>query len=158
MDISGDSRGTDIRVSLYEQATWDITVLVHAQGVLAMEMTDEAFESAVHDALASLPERFLKVLDNIVITVAEEADDRQPREHPVNGSEELLGLYEGIPLPRRSWGYAGALPDVITIFKGPHLRICSTQLQLVKQIRSTVLHEIGHYFGFDDAYLHAHGY
>jgi predicted Zn-dependent protease with MMP-like domain len=128
--------------------------------VVVMDMTDEAFESAVHDALASLPERFLKALDNIIITVAQEANEQQRSKHGTvtDAGSELLGLYQGIPLPRRSWGYAGALPDVITIFKGPHLRVCSTSEQLVSQIRRTVLHEIGHYFGFDDAYLHAHGY
>ncbi|MCI1635776.1 metallopeptidase family protein [Bifidobacterium sp.] len=122
-----------------------------------MEITDELFESAVHDAIASLPQRFLSVMDNIVVTVADEATEQQlgRGNSPAN---ELLGLYEGIPLPRRSWGYAGALPDVITIFKGPHMRLCKSPEQLEDQIRRTVLHEIGHYFGFDDAYLHSHGY
>ncbi|MCH4160163.1 MAG: metallopeptidase family protein [Bifidobacterium sp.] len=122
-----------------------------------MEITDELFESAVHDAIASLPQRFLSVMDNIVVTVADEATEQQlgRGNSPTN---ELLGLYEGIPLPRRSWGYAGALPDVITIFKGPHMRLCKSPEQLEDQIRRTVLHEIGHYFGFDDAYLHSHGY
>ena len=50
------------------------------------------------------------------------------------------------------------MPDVITLLKGPHERLCSTPEQLRRQIRKTVLHEIGHYFGFDDEYLHAHGY
>ena len=52
----------------------------------------------------------------------------------------------------------GVLPDRITIFKGPHERICATHAQMVEQIRKTVLHELGHYFGFDDKYLHSHGY
>ncbi|MFT8330434.1 metallopeptidase family protein [Bifidobacterium psychraerophilum] len=122
-----------------------------------MHVDDEEFESAVHDALAGLPERFLKALDNIVITVADEPDEGQLA-RGASATGDLLGLYEGIPLPRRSWGYAGALPDVITIFKGAHERVCHSREQLIRQIRRTVLHELGHYFGFDDDYLHRHGY
>ena len=50
------------------------------------------------------------------------------------------------------------MPDVITLFKGSHERVCSTRAELRQQIRKTVLHEIGHYFGFDDEYLYSHGY
>ena len=50
------------------------------------------------------------------------------------------------------------MPEIITISKGPHERVCATRDDLRRQIRKTVLHELGHYFGFDDDYLHAHGY
>lgn len=122
-----------------------------------MRISDDDFESAIEESLQRLPERFHKVLTNIGIAMADEPNERElaTMEHQCG---ELLGLYEGIPLPQRTNSYGGVMPDVITIFKGPHERICSTHEELVEQIRKTVLHEIGHYFGFDDDYLHSHGY
>ncbi len=122
-----------------------------------MRISNEDFEQAVEEALAGLPDRFTRVLENIAITVADEPSDRE-RATMCSSHSELLGLYQGVPLPRRTTGYSGVMPDIITIFKGPHERICRTHQQLVERIRTTVLHEIGHYFGFDDDYLHAHGY
>ncbi|MUH59759.1 metallopeptidase family protein [Bifidobacterium canis] len=122
-----------------------------------MHMSDAEFERTVTEALATVPQRFKQALSNIAITVAHEPTDKE-YVNMTHGNGELLGLYQGIPLPQRTTGYAGVLPDRITIFKGPHERICSTHEQMVAQIRKTVLHELGHYFGFDDAYLHSHGY
>lgn len=122
-----------------------------------MRISDEEFDAAVAEALDGVPERFKAVLDNIAITVA---DEPTPRERATMDDPhgELLGLYQGVPLTRRTTGYSGVMPDIITIFKGPHERVCGSRGRLVEQIRRTVLHEIGHYFGFDDEYLHAHGY
>ena len=122
-----------------------------------MYISDEEFDKAVTEALDAIPERFQSILDNIVITVADEPNQNElsTMESPTS---ELLGLYRGVPLPQRTTGYSGTMPDIITVFKGPHERVCHSRAELIKQIRTTVLHEIGHYFGFDDAYLHAHGY
>ena len=122
-----------------------------------MRISDDEFDAAVAEALDDVPERFKAVLHNIAITVADEPTDRE-RGTMADPRGELLGLYQGVPLPQRTTGSSGVLPDIITIFKGPHERICGSRAQLVGQIRKTVLHEIGHYFGFDDDYLHAHGY
>lgn len=97
------------------------------------------------------------MLENVGIAVADEPNERE-RATMSNSCGELLGLYEGVPITRRFTGYSGVMPDVIALFKGPHERVCSTQVELRQQIRKTVLHEIGHYFGFDDEYLHSHGY
>ena len=126
-----------------------------------MHMSDEEFEAAVEEALASVPERFQRVFENVGVTVADEPNARELAAANCDMADggELLGLYEGVPLPlRTATGYGGVMPDMITIFKGPHERICSSRAQMVRQIRLTVLHEIGHYFGFDDDTLHAHGY
>ena len=112
---------------------------------------------AIEEVLADLPERFKRVLENVGIAMADEPNERE-RATMSDPRGELLGLYEGVPITRRTTGYSGVMPDVITLFKGPHERLCSTPEQLRRQIRKTVLHEIGHYFGFDDEYLHAHGY
>ena len=122
-----------------------------------MRMTEDEFAAAVEEALAGIPERFRRVLDNVGVAVAPEPTERELGVAACDGGE-LLGLYEGVPLPRRTTGYGGVMPDVITVFQGPHERLCATRAQMVAEIRRTVVHEIGHYFGFDDATLHAHGF
>ena len=112
---------------------------------------------SLNGPLDDLPERFARVLENVGIVVADEPNERELATMS-NPCGELLGLYEGIPVTKRTTGYSGVMPDVITLFKGPHERVCSTQAELRQRIRKTVLHEIGHYFGFDDEYLHSHGY
>ena len=71
---------------------------------------------------------------------------------------ELLGLFDGLSLVERADGFDDDTPDVITIFKGPHERSFPEHATLVAEIRKTVVHEIGHYFGLDDDRLHAMGY
>lgn len=122
-----------------------------------MRISDEEFEHEVEAAIDSLPDRFKRALDNVGIAVADEPNERE-RATMQRQRDELLGLYEGVPITRRFTGYSGVMPDIITIYKGPHERVCATRDDLRRQIRKTVLHELGHYFGFDDDYLHAHGY
>ena len=111
-----------------------------------VEMSSERFEELVADALDGVPPELLALIDNVVVLVADE------------GESDLLGLYEGTPLTERDWTYAGVLPDRITIFRGPLLRMCSTETELVEQVRITVVHEIAHHFGIDDDRLHDLGY
>lgn len=137
-------------------------------------MTDEEFEAAVEDALAAIPERFLKALDNIELVVQDEPtaeqlacvedeywDDADEGDFPDGedgGAGDLFGLYEGIALTERDeYGFC-EMPDVITVFKGPHERTFDTREQVVEEIGKTVIHEIGHYFGLDDAKLYSMGY
>lgn len=124
------------------------------------QMTDDEFEAAIDEALEELPPRFLKALDNVGIAMEDEPDEDQLEqaeygtEHEVTG--ELLGLYEGLPLTERgeSYGEFGAdVPDFITIFKGPHERSFDTRGQIVDEIKKTVVHEIGHYFGMSEEQL-----
>ena len=122
-----------------------------------MRISDEEFEHEVEAAIDSLPDRFKRALDNVGIAVADEPNERE-RATMQRQCDELLGLYEGVPITRRFTGYSRDMPDIITIYKGPHERVCATRDDLRRQIRKTVLHELGHYFGFDDDYLHAHGY
>ncbi|PLS28434.1 Zn-dependent protease [Bifidobacterium anseris] len=122
-----------------------------------MEISKRDFDAAVREAIAGLPQKFKDALQNIAITTADEPSKEQlASAHVEHG--ELLGLYQGTPITKRGFSFAGELPDVITIFRGPHERVCHTHKELITQIQKTVLHEIGHYFGFDDAYLHSHGY
>jgi predicted Zn-dependent protease with MMP-like domain len=102
------------------------------------------FEREVEDALASLPRELRDVISNVEIVVEEEPPPGQP----------LLGLYQGIPLTQRGSGYAGVLPDKITVYQGPLERLYGADREgLRRQIRRVVLHEVAHHFGISDERL-----
>lgn len=115
-----------------------------------VEMSSEAFEGAVADALDLVPEELTRLMDNVVILV----EDRPPVDEP-----RLLGLYEGTPLTERGeWWATGALPDRITIFRLPTLAICDDAAEVAEEVAVTVVHEIAHHFGISDARLHDLGW
>jgi predicted Zn-dependent protease with MMP-like domain len=110
------------------------------------------FEREVDKVIEGLPEWVIERVDNLVIIVKEQA---APDQDPTG---ELLGIYEGVSLRDRSGDYWGVGPDQITIFRKPHLAMELSDEDLVDEIRRTVLHEIGHYLGIDDARLHQLGW
>ena len=113
-------------------------------------MGEEEFERAVADALDSIPDELARLMSNVAVLV----EDEPPADEP-----ELLGVYEGTPLTERDgWWDAGSLPDRITIFKGPLERMCTDQQDLREEIAVTVVHEVAHHFGIDDATLHDLGW
>ena len=114
-----------------------------------MRMDRARFEDLVADALDDIPAGLMDLVDNVVFLVEDESPPGQP---------ELLGLYEGVPLTERGAGAAGMLPDRITIFAGPTLRMCRSEAEVRHQVGVTVVHEIAHYFGIDDARLHELGW
>ena len=116
---------------------------------MAIEMSADAFEELVNDALDTVPDELFALLDNCTIVIEDDA----PADDP-----ELLGLYEGVPLTERDTQYAGVLPDQIRIFRNPTLAICDTVDDVVEEVHITVVHEIAHFFGIDDARLHDLGY
>lgn len=111
-------------------------------------MDTSEFEAVVDDVVNSLPGWVHDALDNIDIFVVDEPDEQMdPTGHG------LLGLYVGVPLSRRGVSYAGVLPDVIYIFRLPHLALGLPPEQLQQEIARTVMHEIAHYFGIGDDHL-----
>ena len=112
-------------------------------------MSVERFEELVSDALDTVPDGLIQLLDNVVILVADESPPGEP---------ELLGLYEGYALTARGSDYGGVLPDRIMIYRNPILRMCSSEEDVVREVRVTVVHEIAHHFGIDDARLHDLGW
>lgn len=112
-------------------------------------MTQERFEELVADALDEVPQELLNLMDNVVILVV----DDPPAEEP-----DLLGLYEGHALTERGWEYAGVLPDRITIYRNPILDLCDSEGDVIEEVAVTVVHEIAHHFGIDDARLHELGW
>jgi predicted Zn-dependent protease with MMP-like domain len=107
----------------------------------------EAFEQMVAEALDGLPAEFGDLMKNVAVLV-----ESGP------GPRGLLGLYEGIPLTSRTTNYAGVLPDRITIYQRAICAICSTEEEVVDQVRRTVIHEVGHYFGISDERLRELGW
>lgn len=107
------------------------------------------FEDLVALALDDVPEELARLVDNVVVVVEDE---------PPRGQPSLLGLYEGIPLTERGATYAGTMPDRITVYRLPTLAICDTHEDVVEEVHITVVHEIAHHFGIDDARLHELGY
>jgi predicted Zn-dependent protease with MMP-like domain len=105
---------------------------------------EERFEEYMQAALDAQPDDLRKEMSNVEIVVEQEPPPGQP----------LLGLYQGIPLTRRGGFYAGALPDKITIYRGPLERLYgSDEEQLRRQVKRVVLHEVAHHFGISDERL-----
>jgi predicted Zn-dependent protease with MMP-like domain len=104
----------------------------------------ESFEEYTQDALDSLPADLRAQMSNVEIVVEDE---------PPRGSR-LLGLYQGIPLTRRGSYYGGVLPDKITIYRGPLVRLYGGDAERLRlEVRRVVLHEVAHHFGISDERL-----
>ena len=113
------------------------------------------FERVIEEALSSLPMRFARLVQNITISVEEEpnAEDLESLEDdPKETSEpsELLGIYRGVALTDRTHDMP-LLPDEIAIFRGPINRVARSRAEAVREVRETVIHELGHYFGLNDS-------
>ena len=126
----------------------------------AVSMSDADFEAAVADGLDMIPEELAAQMDNVVILVRDEPDPNllTGADYDENGLPTLLGLYDGVPLTERDDGWSMVLPDRIHIFKGPLERWCTTREELVEEVAVTVIHEVAHHFGIDDARLHELGW
>jgi predicted Zn-dependent protease with MMP-like domain len=112
-------------------------------------MDDKEFEYLVERAIETIPEEFKDKLENVSIVVADWPSRYQLSK--VGGKGFLLGLYEGVPQTKRGrYGVGGVLPDKITIFKIPILRISRTIEDVITQVRETVIHEVGHHFGLNE--------
>ena len=123
--------------------TPSITHSYDTDGAGAIRLTRQEFEQIVDRVLDELPGDIASKLDNLVVVV----EERHPQ------GEDLLGLYEGISLADRGMDYAGVLPDRITIYMDSHIEMELDRFGTIEEIRRTVLHEIGHHLGIDDARL-----
>jgi predicted Zn-dependent protease with MMP-like domain len=117
--------------------------------VSSSRVTPAQFEAYVEEALASVPERFRRYLDNVVVVVEEEPEDEDYDETETPDDEELFGIFRGVPFFERDRAVSN-LPAQIAIFRGPILRSCETRGEAVREIRDTVVHEIGHMLGLGD--------
>ncbi len=113
-----------------------------------MWMSERSFENLVGEALDLLPDELMNAMTNVVVLV-----------RPYNSDDPgILGLYTGVALTERTMDYTGFLPDTIEIYREPLLQMCSSDDELRREVAITVLHEVGHHFGIDDAWLHANGW
>jgi predicted Zn-dependent protease with MMP-like domain len=104
----------------------------------------EQFDEYIRAALDSLPPDLRSQMSNVDVVVDEEPPDGRP----------LLGLYQGVPLTERTSQYSGVLPDKITIFRGPLVRLYGRDPDLLRaEVRRVVLHEVAHHFGISDERL-----
>lgn len=115
-------------------------------------MDRPAFEELVHKALRKLPRRFKEKLENISIHL-EDRPSRETLEEMGIEDGTLYGLYQGVPLTERGWSYGNVLPDRIVIYQRPIEEDARSPEEIEEIVQDTVMHEIGHYFGFDDREL-----
>jgi predicted Zn-dependent protease with MMP-like domain len=113
-------------------------------------MDTQQFEQLVARAIESMPEEIRERLENIDIIVADAPTREQLKSAGSSRNETLLGLYEGVPLTKRTHGYSFVIPDKITIFQRPIEASCKNEAQITSKIQRVVRHEIAHHFGIDD--------
>jgi len=111
-------------------------------------VTRERFEELAGEALDSIPESLARHMDNVVVLV----EGRSPP------GEHLFGLYQGLPLTSRGNYYTGVVPDRITLYQDEISSACSSEAELIAQIRTTVVHEVAHHFGIGDRRLRELGW
>ncbi|WP_115685698.1 metallopeptidase family protein [Corynebacterium senegalense] len=111
-------------------------------------VSDEEFEALIDDALDDIPEHFARAMTNLVV-LARPANEDNP---------ELLGLFVGVPLPEQHANHSGYLPDAVFIYKDALEAICADVEELREEVRITVFHEVGHYFGMEEEALHELGW
>ena len=116
-------------------------------------MDRERFERLVLRAVESLPEEFCDRLENIDVVVEDWPTRTQLAKVGLGRGQTLLGLYQGVPLTRRSAHYGMVPPDKITIFQKPIEAKCRDDARVTAEIRRVVLHEIAHHFGIGDGRL-----
>ena len=116
---------------------------------MSLQLTEEEFENLVVEELDELPDEMVDGLDNVVFVT----EDR-----PADGSLDLFGLYEGTALTDRDRYGFGELPDRIVLYREPLLAACADVDELRDEIHITLVHEIAHYYGIDDAQLHELGW
>ena len=109
-------------------------------GASMFVVTEERFKQLVADALDSLPPDLGSAMENVAVLVEERSE-----------GHTLFGLYEGVPLTKRSYG--GAMPDRVTLYQEEICGVCSTEAEVVAQVRKVVIHEVGHHFGISDPRL-----
>lgn len=113
-----------------------------------ISVSEEDFNELVDDALDKIPEEFARRLRNVVILVRDHNEE----------DPTILGLYEGVALTERTHDHTGFLPDAIFIYKQALESVCDSEEQLAHEVKVTVFHEVGHYFGMDEEQLHTLGW
>ncbi|OGZ96264.1 MAG: hypothetical protein A2847_00635 [Candidatus Sungbacteria bacterium RIFCSPHIGHO2_01_FULL_50_25] len=120
-----------------------------------IQLSLEDFERVVEEGIQRIPEKFLKLLDNVDVVVEDEPTSHERRKMQMRPNMTLFGLYEGVPRTKRGAHYAWVLPDKITIFKRPIEDAARDMEELRKMVRDTVWHEFAHHFGIEERRVRA---
>ena len=118
-------------------------------------MTRDAFEQLVAEALKLIPRRFQREMKNLALVVETEPSAELLEEMEIEPPDSLYGLYQGTPLPERTWAFGNALPDRITLFQRPIEEDCEDDDEVRAVIGETLIHEVGHYFGLSEEEIEA---
>ena len=113
-------------------------------------MTRQRFQQLVEEALAEIPRRFRRAMQNVAVIVEDEPPAEILAEMEIEPPDTLFGLYQGTPLPERSWSYGNTLPDRISIYQHPIEDACADDDEVRDCVAETVIHEFGHYFGMSE--------
>ncbi len=113
------------------------------------------FERLVADALQLIPRRFRDEMRNLALVVEDEPSPETLAEVDIEPPDSLYGLYQGTPLPERTWGHGNNLPDQITLYQRPIEDDCDDEAEVRDVIGETLIHEIGHYFGLSEDEIEA---
>jgi predicted Zn-dependent protease with MMP-like domain len=125
---------------------------------VAHRVSKAHFCDLVESAIEELPQQFADFVEEVPIEVRDRPDPSQLSRAGVRRGGLLLGLYVGRPRTVRSVEDSGTIPDVIFIFQEPIETVCNSEEELIRQVRVTVLHEIGHHFGLSEDDLERLGY
>jgi predicted Zn-dependent protease with MMP-like domain len=113
-------------------------------------MTRERFTRLVEEAVRDIPKQFRDAMKNVAVVVEDEPPPHILEEMEIGPDDTLFGLYQGTPLPERSWSYGNALPDRISIYQFPIEDACEDDEEIMECVAETVIHEFGHYFGMSE--------
>ena len=113
-------------------------------------MTREHFRRLVTEAITLIPKRFRREMRNLALVVEDEPDAELLDEMEIEPPDSLYGLYQGTPLPERTWDYGNTLPDRITLYQRPIEEDCEDEDEIRAVIGETLIHEVGHYFGLSE--------
>ena len=113
-------------------------------------MNRQAFTALVEEALREIPRRFRDAMRNVAVVVEDDPPADVLEEMDIGPDDTLFGLYQGTPLPERSWSYGNILPDRISIYKNPIEDACEDEDEIRDCVAETVIHEFGHYFGMSE--------
>lgn len=125
---------------------------------MPIHLSRQDFEELVATALDTLPEGFRKYLVNVVVEVHDRPQPHVLSQLHISNPHGLLGFYRGVPLTRQSVEQTVSLPEYIYIYQENIQRMCHTPQELIEQVQTTVLHEVGHHFGLDEEELEELGY